>query len=119
MTSASFKASLYRPISDLILSFIKIFFFTVDTVLLFIPKFLLISDVHISSIIANVTCISLDCRIVKLLKSPNGANIERGDLRLGGRTGAAERLGIRAAAADLRRTPIIGVSLKTSNSSSV
>jgi hypothetical protein len=118
LTSASFKASLYRTISDLTLSFIKIFFFTVDTVLLFILKFLPISDVHISSIIANVTCISLDCRIVKLLKRPNGANIERADLSLGDRTAAAENLGIRAAAAALRRTPI-GVSLKTSNSSSV
>ena len=58
----------------------------------------------------------LNCQIVKLLKSPNGANIVGGVLTEGALIASAEILVPRVEAVELRRTPI-GVIRKTSNSS--
>ena len=51
----------------------------------------------------------INCQIVKLLKSPNGANIVGGDLTLEALTAIVEILGPRDAVGVLRRTPIEGI----------
>ena len=56
----------------------------------------------------------LNCQIVKLLKSPNGANIECDDLKVEVLIAIAEILVPRADGGVLRRTPI-DVTRKTSN----
>ena len=67
----------------------------------------------------------LNCQIVKLLKSPNGANIECVVLKAVGLISIVETLAPRAAGdavevgVALRRTPIIEANRKTSDSSSI
>ena len=56
----------------------------------------------------------INCQIVKLLKSPNGANIPVGVLTGVGLIAKAETLVPRVAGGELRRTPI-GAIRKTSN----
>ena len=56
----------------------------------------------------------LNCQIVKLLKSPNGANIVWVGLTVGALKATAEILAPRVVAAELRRTPI-AVTRKTTN----
>ncbi len=56
----------------------------------------------------------INCQIVKLLKSPNGANTEGAVLIAGVLTAIEEILEPRVVAGDLRRTPIVEIR-KTSN----
>ena len=58
----------------------------------------------------------LNCQIVKLLKSPNGANIGRVGLTVVDLTATAETLEPRVVVDELRRTPIVGT-CKNSNGS--
>ena len=60
----------------------------------------------------------LNCQIVKLLKSPNGANIDCEVLKVADLSPIEEILVPRVAAGVLRRTPIVEIR-KTSDSSSI